>query len=289
MEFGRASIGLAATPKQPVVVRPRWFEPVLENFECSGMQSRAGIALIYWLCHDVLNIWLPRLAVTRMTPTHSHVNSDSLPKHGFFLLIWFLCIFSFGAHAGENHDPKQIYDRIKSLEAIVGTLQEDHFRERDPASVSWWSLICVTDKCLDSGRQSIELKGELYREAETDPVAAFFAGLLNLEYAQKFNNSEALTESVEVASKEARRWFAFASSSGIAAASWNMGVIYSTNLGVMGSKLAAIEWYGRAGHQYLLAGERESALAALEKMETMEAKHRDSIRLREALFPTTEE
>ena len=86
-------------------------------------------------------------------------------------------------------------------------------------------------------------------------------------------------------SKDARKYFNFASNDGIAAASWNMGVIYETSLGVVGSKLAAIEWYGRAGFQYQADGERESALAALEKMEILDAKHRDSMKLRAVLFP----
>lgn len=215
------------------------------------------------------------------------LNNDFLPTYRFFPLIWFLCVFSFGVHAEESYDPKAIYGRIKSLQTIRGMLQEEHIRKMDQTKVSMWSFFCTTDECADSDRQTGELKGKLNKEAETDPVAAFYAGFLNLEDAQKFNNSVAMTESVEAWSKDARKWFTFASSSGIAAASWNMGVIYSTNLGVIGSKLAAIEWYGLAGHQYLRDGERESALAALEKIERMEIKHRDSIRLRQALFPPT--
>ena len=45
-----------------------------------------------------------------------------------------------------------------------------------------------------------------------------------------------------------------------------MGIIYETNLGVIGSKLAAVEWYSRAGVRYVELGDRETALAALEKL-----------------------
>lgn len=222
-------------------------------------------------------------------PTHSDVNGGLLLMYHFFTLIWFLCVFSFGVHAAESYDPKAMYDRIKSLNAQRGILQEEHVGKMNPAKMSVWNLVCPTDACVASDKLTTELQAELNKRGETNPVAAFYAGLLNLEDAQKLNNSTMATELVkfvEMSSKDARKQLAFASSAGIAAASWNMGLIYETNLGVIGSKLAAIEWYGRAGHQYHKAGERETALAALEKMEKMDAKHVDSIRLRDVLYPT---
>ena len=257
------------------------------------------IALTSLLCHDVTHAHLPRRAMIHAAPTHSHVNSGSLLTYRFFTLIWVLCVFSFGVHAQESYDPKAIYSQIKSLGAKKSRLDDEHYRNLDDNEKrklekgGTWAIIgmgCFTDECNATSTLKSKLTVELLKRGEADPVSAFYAGLLDLENAQEFQNSTsvtALTEFIERLSKDARRRFTFASSAGIAAASWNMGVIYATNLGVIGSKLAAIEWYGRAGHQYLKDGERETALAALEKMETMELKHPDSIRLREALYPAT--
>ena len=192
-----------------------------------------------------------------------------------FILL-FLAVFSTGAFAQERKDPKAIYDQIKFLRSMQDVVRSGE----DP--VKRFFMPCVTDECTAPGR----LTNDLSVRGETEPAAAFYAGLLNFEYAQSANErGEGWAKMVESSSKDARKQFAFASSAGIAAASWNMGVIYATNLGVAGSKLAAIEWYGRAGHQYLRDGERETALASLEKMETMDSKHPDSTRLRVALFP----
>lgn len=191
-------------------------------------------------------------------------------------IFLFLSVFSFGAFAQENKDPKAMYDQIKYLDHK----RDEALKNEMDAGAGWLSWACTTDDCKDS----YKLTTELNKRGETEPAAAFYAGLLNLEFAQRANN-HGLAKIVEPASKDARKQFALASSAGIAAASWNMGLIYATSLGVQGSNLAAIEWYGRAGHQYLRDGERENALAALEKMETWDAKNQDSKRLRGALFP----
>ena len=188
----------------------------------------------------------------------------------------FLSVFTSGAFAQDIKDPEAIYKKIKFLRAM----QDSASSGEDSLKVWTSRMSCVTDECMAPDR----LTTELNKRGETEPLAAFYAGLLNLEFAQRAND-HGLVKMVESSSKDARKRFAFASSAGIAAASWNMGVIYATNLGVAGSKLAAIEWYGRAGHQYLRDGERETALASLEKMETMDSKHPDSTRLRAALFP----
>jgi hypothetical protein len=192
----------------------------------------------------------------------------------FFLL---LAVFTSPSFAQERRDPKAMYDRIKYLDYKRDEALRD---EKDSGKAVSMGFFCTTDDC----KEATDLASELDKRGETEPVAAFYAGLRNLEFAQRAN-VHGLTKWVESSSKDARRRFVAASTAGIAAASWNMGVIYATNLGVVGSNLAAIEWYARAGLQYLNHGERETALAALEKVEGMDAKHPDSTRLRAALFP----
>lgn len=191
----------------------------------------------------------------------------------FFFMV--LCLSALVVSAQDSNDPKAAYNKIKFLDGM-----QDIKRSQEIAVFNWLSC---TDECMEL----VKLRGALSTRAETEPLAAFYSGLLNLEDAQKLNGftnpNRALVESF---SKSARKNFVYSSESGIAAASWNMGIIYDTNLGVPGSKLAAIEWFGRAGHQYLSEGERETALAALEKIETLDPNHRESKRLRNALFPT---
>jgi TPR repeat protein len=190
-----------------------------------------------------------------------------------FLLLAFLLITG-GVAADDGQDATALFNRIRSLDVIVS------LQPRDVSKGFWGSLSCSAE-CS----QAIELKNELKVRAETDPAASFYTGLLALERAQLFRRADTQSEIVESESKEARARFGFASRAGIAPASWNMGIIYDSNLGVAGSKLAAIEWFARAGHQYLSDGERETALAALEKIEALDPKHPESKRLRDALYP----
>lgn len=85
--------------------------------------------------------------------------------------------------------------------------------------------------------------------------------------------------------EEAYAAFLRASDGGVGEASWNIGVMYEQGNGLTRSKLAAAEWYAKAGRQHLKNGNRERALAALERIEEIESKHPDALKLRTALFP----
>ena len=176
----------------------------------------------------------------------------------------------------ELKEPKAIYERIRAIEYAQKT--------RNQIAIDNKEMPCWFG-CQDDDIR-FKLENDLSKQAETDPVAAFYRGLFRLETAQLFSRNNAPLQATEQAAADARKLFLFAYRAGIAAAAWNLGVIYETGVGVTGSRLAAIEWYARAGQQYLKGAEREKALAALEKIESFDQKHSDSKRLREALFPT---
>jgi TPR repeat protein len=85
--------------------------------------------------------------------------------------------------------------------------------------------------------------------------------------------------------KAAMSGFQIASRAGTAAATWNIAVLYERGAGVTQSRLAAAEWYARAGVQYQKAGVREQALAALERVEAIDPQHPDGKSLRADLYP----
>jgi TPR repeat protein len=60
--------------------------------------------------------------------------------------------------------------------------------------------------------------------------------------------------------------------------------MYEDGLSVTRSALAAVEWYAQAGMQYAKKGEREMALAALERDEKVDGKHPNAVKLRAQLF-----
>jgi hypothetical protein len=51
---------------------------------------------------------------------------------------------------------------------------------------------------------------------------------------------------------------------------WNIGVIYQSGLGETRSRLAAAEWFYKAGVGYLAINERERALGALEAVQSID-------------------
>lgn len=198
-----------------------------------------------------------------------------------FFLSFILCCVPVRASAEDSSGPQAIYNQIKFLSAI------EHAKIQQEKDLD--KLVASTFNCNDDCQAQIKLRKALDEQADTVPVAAFFVGLLDLENAQRAQRAEpsnATNSFIADLSKKARKRFTFASKAGIAAASWNMGVIYATDLGVAGSKLAATEWFARAGHQYLKDEERENALAVLEKIESLDSKHPESMQLRRAIYPS---
>ncbi len=179
------------------------------------------------------------------------------------------------ASAQDVRAPKVIYDQIKAAESIEGIKMQQSLQKGE---------LPLFKPCDSDCKKKFADQDELEQRASKDPIAAFYRGLLAMESAQLAQRVDAPKQHVEDASRKAREMFELASRGGIAAASWNIAQIYATSLGVIGSNLAAIEWYSRAGHQFFSAGERESALAALERIEKMDARHPESRRLRSVLF-----
>lgn len=67
--------------------------------------------------------------------------------------------------------------------------------------------------------------------------------------------------------------------------SYNIAQMYQNGFGVPQTKLAAAEWYAKAGSQYLRQGLREVSLSALERAEAIDPKIPDVVALRAQLFP----
>lgn len=205
------------------------------------------------------------------------------------VILLFSLILAGSCFAQQPKDAKAIYDSIESFDTLRAMKLRDAIKG-DVKKLDEW-VWCVDD--TQGCKAQIDRIAELSNLGGSDPAAAFYSGLLDLKSAQSWAARGNLSDreqtdndrNVESMSATARKKFIFASSAGIPAAMWNLGIIYSTGLGVAGSKLAAIEWYGRAGIQYLKDGERETALAALEKMESLDAKHQDCVKLRAALYP----
>ena len=120
-----------------------------------------------------------------------------------------------------------------------------------------------------------------------DLTAAFYWGYINWSDGGKISepSSKILQDYQKEKYQEAYAGFLRASEGGVGAASWNIAVMYEQGNGLTRSRLAAAEWYAKAGHQHLKNGNREQSLAALERIEEIDAKHRDALSLRAALFP----
>lgn len=124
--------------------------------------------------------------------------------------------------------------------------------------------------------------------ATGDLTAAFYWGYLNWNDGGKISDtSKKWMQDYQIGKyKEAYAGFLHASEGGVGEGSWNIAVMYEQGNGLTRSKLAAAEWYAKAGRQHLKNGDRERALAALERIEEIDAKHPDAVKLRALLFPS---
>jgi TPR repeat protein len=133
-------------------------------------------------------------------------------------------------------------------------------------------------------RTALEVKLEELAVAG-NAEASFYSGVLALEFGRKLSRGAYTDEYSRSYFEKAIKHFKRASQAGVGESSWNLATMYQAGEGILASKLAAAEWYHKAGLQYLAAGRREDALACLEQIEAMNVSHPSRADLRERLFP----
>jgi TPR repeat protein len=191
-----------------------------------------------------------------------------------------------GAESG-----KSLYDKINALDAKASATDQ---LAMDKALETGSGADMFNAIWRFGGNETIErmaLEKELKAQAASgDPESAFYWGYRNFEWGLKAaRSSEKLHQDwANDQFKEAYLSFKIASDAGVGAASWNIAVMYEQGNGVTLSKLAAAEWYYKAGRQYFKSGEREKALAVLERIEKVDKNHSDAIKLRAILYPPDE-
>jgi TPR repeat protein len=112
------------------------------------------------------------------------------------------------------------------------------------------------------------------------PSGDFYWGTYQLEQGQALvREPDMAREHFEKAVMPLRR----AASGGEPAAAWNLGLMFANGWGVHVSKLAASEWYVRAGEGYAKNGDRDAALASLERAEGLDPRSIGAKRLRTKL------
>ena len=169
------------------------------------------------------------------------------------------------ADAGEQ-TAEQIYNKITQNESMIANY----------AKLAPWLKDDSDQRNIKRSNETSVLKSLLESKANNGDVNAifYFAMLINTEAISKQVDGEkyqssTLNEESKNKYDLAMSMFKHAGAAGISAASWNVAVMYANGYGTTTSKLAAIEWYYIAGIVFLISGDREQALAALEAIQTI--------------------
>lgn len=192
-------------------------------------------------------------------------------------------LIAAASSAAAQADAQVLYNRLVALER-QDQAERDLAMARGDFDAALWGSAASAERFSTKFEIEQQLKAVAF---SGDALAAFYWGLLKAGQGSKLysSNQEGFRQSGVELLKEALSGFQIASSAGMGAASWNIATMYEGGLGVTLSMLAAAEWYARAGMQYAQKGERELALAALERVEKVDATHPDAIKLRAQLFP----
>jgi tetratricopeptide (TPR) repeat protein len=196
-------------------------------------------------------------------------------------LAGLVLLFSGRAFAQSTESPDELYKRYRSAEA----------QWKAKASVDGGKTVALAIFGLGPELdEEASAKRKLEDLAKTNAGAAFYAGVIDLEDAQRGNENDlADGRPIDQFSREladqALENFRRASAAGIAEAFWNIGVLHENKLLAHASNLAAVEWYAKAGYLYVKHGRRDQALEVLEKIEALGPDQPDSKKLRAMLFP----
>lgn len=194
-----------------------------------------------------------------------------------FLALSLLLTISLPINAQET--AKTIYDQIIAID-----------KKNDASGVSggFASIIFFN--------QTYEREMQLKKMAlGGNADAAFYWGLYNFNRGVEFHaTARRQTDPKQIAFfqsaaddhfADAMTGLRISSKAGYGDSSYNIAQMYQNGLGVSQTKLAAAEWYAKAGAQYLRQGLREVSLSALERAEAIDPKIPDVVALRAQLFP----
>jgi len=202
------------------------------------------------------------------------------------LVIAFALTVALPSSAQETS--KDIYDRIVAIDEKNTSAQVNAIKSGNvgDAILGLWDSVDEHSK-LTKQLKSTALSG--------NAVAAFYWGVYNYNKGANFfsamqsvktqNDVNIRKKLADEAFAEALTSFRISSKAGDGDSSYNIAQMYQNGFGVPQTRLAAAEWYAKAGAQYLRKGLREVSLSALERAEAIDPKIPDVVALRAQLFP----
>ena len=192
------------------------------------------------------------------------------------LLVVIALAFTLATPIGAQETAKAIYDKIIAID------------KKNDASGGFASIVTFS--------QTYDLAMQLKKMAlGGNADAALYWGLYNFNRGVEFHaTARRQTDPKQIAFfqsaaddhfADALTGLRISSKAGYGDSSYNIAQMYQNGLGVSQTKLAAAEWYAKAGSQYLRQGLREVSLSALERAEAIDPKIPEVVALRAQLFP----
>ena len=192
------------------------------------------------------------------------------------LLVVIALAFTLATPIGAQETAKAIYDKIIAID------------KKNDASGGFASIVTFS--------QTYDLAMQLKKMAlGGNADAALYWGLYNFNRGVEFHaTARRQTDPKQIAFfqsaaddhfADAMTGLRISSKAGYGDSSYNIAQMYQNGLGVPQTKLAAAEWYAKAGAQYLRQGLREVSLSALERAESIDPKIPEVVALRAQLFP----
>jgi TPR repeat protein len=179
----------------------------------------------------------------------------------------FLALFACLAWPQQSGNAEAVFNELKSTDQLLQLKPSSD----KPASSPDSGLIS----------KSVELQKTLKSLYEADAQRAdFFWGTWNLEQGVSHLR---LPDGGKRHFQDAITALMRASGRGEPTAAWNLALMYANGWGVNSSKLVAAEWYARAGDGYRKIGDRERAMAAVERAQELEPASTAAMRLRKLL------
>jgi TPR repeat protein len=171
---------------------------------------------------------------------------------------------------------QQVYDSMKRAEFHY---KIETANDQCPTNdrTGFWGL-CVTKNSIDEYRLREVLRS---RADSGDPIAQFYwGGEVASSGAYRINDKTEIGIKARIQSYDSALTYYKKACPTISEACWNVADIYAKGLGSTKSSLAALEWFYKAGGNYLAKDQREEALASLEAMEKIDPKNSLALKLK---------
>lgn len=174
---------------------------------------------------------------------------------------------------------EQMYNKIKLNKSLNDSNERFNIEKMSRGDViknsHYAPWLAAKDGNEERDKEILDLEKLLETKSNNgDSLATFYLAVLKKDYAERElamsdGKEEYWTGSAKKDFDLAIKLFKRSCEMGISAACWNASVIYANGYGTTSSKLAATEWYYKAGVGYLKDGNREQALAALEAIQAI--------------------